>query len=98
MTEKLLPESEKALDNYIGRLVKEMGGQYIKLGTQYHSGLPDRMVLLKEGKVRFLELKSKGKHPSPLQHHFIKVLHKLEFHAYVVRGGDALSFLMQILQ
>ena len=66
-TGKPKKQSEKATDALLRKRIKALGGKYIKIGTQYQSALPDRMCLLPGGRVVFVEVKSEGEKPTPLQ-------------------------------
>ena len=46
--------------------------------------MPDRLVLLPNGKVGFVELKATGKKPRPIQLSRIKLLRRLGFKAYIL--------------
>ena len=59
--------SEKDLEKYLVKVIKDRKGLCLKLKSDYHSGLPDRLILLTETKPFFCELKSKGKKPTKLQ-------------------------------
>ena len=50
--------SERHIEKRVGEYVKAKHGQWIKLtGTK---GIPDRMILLPQGKVWFIEMKRPG--------------------------------------
>ena len=72
-------DSEKYLDDYIVKEVKRMGGLCLKLVAVSWFGFPDRTILLKPGRIFFLELKSKGKTPKPRQEYVHKILRSLGF-------------------
>lgn len=59
--------SEKLLESKLAASVKALGGWSLKLWSVSVTGLPDRMVLMPGGLVRFVELKSTGKKPTPRQ-------------------------------
>lgn len=59
--------NEKILENKLAKAIRDMGGWSLKLWSVSVTGLPDRMVLIPGGVVRFVELKSTGKKPSPRQ-------------------------------
>ena len=59
--------SEKVIEAKLVAEVKKSGGMCIKLLCDQFSGLPDRMCLFPGGKIVFVELKSTGKKPRPLQ-------------------------------
>ena len=59
--------NEKALERKLNALVKARGGLSIKLLPFNFAGLPDRMLLLPGGLLRFVEVKTTGKQPSAIQ-------------------------------
>lgn len=59
--------SEKALERYLVRRVKEEGGLCLKYSNPGMTGYPDRLCLLPGGKAVWVELKSKGEKPTRLQ-------------------------------
>lgn len=64
-------EIEKMLESKIeARLkdrVREIGGRCVKWVSPGWSGVPDRIILLPEGRIAFAELKQRGKKEEPLQ-------------------------------
>lgn len=58
---------EKAIEQELVKHVKARGGLCLKMNSLNMSGIPDRLVLLPNGKMGFVELKQKGKKPRPLQ-------------------------------
>lgn len=91
------PESEKALEARLRREVEKRGGKAIKLTSQLHRGLPDRMVLMPGGHVWFVELKTTGKRPTKLQASVHRDLRAMGFRVFVIDctfGLDALLLLL----
>jgi len=91
------PESEKALEARLRREVEKRGGKAIKLTSQLHRGLPDRMVLMPGGHVWFVELKTTGKRPTKLQASVHRDLRAMGFSVFVIDctyGLDALLLLL----
>lgn len=68
---------EATYEHYLGALVKDRKGEYIKLMGV--AGLPDRMILLPGGKIIFVELKRDGKRPRENQKWWLRRLHELGF-------------------
>ena len=58
---------EKAVEEKLKQAVKSEGGMCPKLISPGTDGMPDRMVLLPEGRMGFVEVKAPGKKPRPLQ-------------------------------
>lgn len=64
---------EANVEKYLIRYVKDKGGLCLKFISASMRGLPDRIVILPQEKIFFVELKAKGKKPRPEQ----KRVHKL---------------------
>lgn len=75
-------DSEKVIEARLRTEVKRLEGRAIKWVSPGNNGVPDRIVLMPGGQVWFLELKSTGLEPSPLQVIWLKTLRKLGFKAY----------------
>lgn len=60
-------ESEKATEKYLRDEIRKIGGRAYKFVSPGNTGVPDRLVCLPGGKVVFIELKSEGKHSTPMQ-------------------------------
>ena len=84
-------ESEKALEARLRREVNDRGGMAIKLLSQLHRGLPDRLVLMPGGHVYFVETKSTGEKPTRLQKHCHNQLRKLGFDVWVIDNTESLD-------
>ena len=85
-----MKESEKRLEEDLVSGVKKRGGMAIKLTSQFHRGLPDRLVLLPYHTACFVELKSTGKRREPLQVVAGEQLETLGFRVFVIDSGEAL--------
>jgi hypothetical protein len=57
----------------------------VKLILTNKSGIPD-LLLLKDGKASFVEVKREGQKPRPLQEYRIKELRSLGFEVHVENG------------
>ena len=51
-------EKESAIERYLVRKVKEHGGLCYKFVSPGNPGVPDRLVILPDGRVIFVELKT----------------------------------------
>ena len=66
--------SEKALERYLVSQAHDNGLVCLKYFNAHEAGYPDRILLLPEGRVLWVELKSAGCKPTALQHYRIKSL------------------------
>lgn len=58
---------EREVEKMLLREVRKAGGIAPKLTSPANAGMPDRLVILPQGKVCFIEVKAPGKKPRPLQ-------------------------------
>ena len=58
---------EKLIEQKLVKAVKSRGGICPKLVCPGFDGMPDRLVLLPDGKVGFVEVKAPDEKPRPLQ-------------------------------
>ncbi len=72
---------EKSIEFKLTESVKNMKGLSIKLVSPGFDGLPDRLILLPNGKVGFIEVKAPGKRLRPLQ---LKRKQQLESLGFIV--------------
>lgn len=75
---------ERDLERQVGTYVKNLGGRFEKFTSPGNRGVPDRIVILPQGVLVFLEFKAPGKKPTILQQHFIDEYRRLGQHAYAV--------------
>lgn len=82
------------LESYIERkfveYIRSHGGMAIKLDATSCAGIPDRLVVLPDGKMFFVELKQPGKKPRPIQVKRHADLNRLGFNVYVIDSLDML--------
>ena len=83
-------ESEKVLERNLNKEVEALGGWSIKILSNFITGLPDRLVLL-NGRAYFVEVKSKGKKPNPIQRIVHKKLEALGFPVRVIDTTEKLN-------
>ena len=94
MPETLI-ESEKNLERKLVRKIKQLGGLAIKLTSQYSKGEPDRMCLVPGHPPFFVEVKSTGEKPTPIQLYRHKQIRELGFKVYVVDNTEDLNKLIR---
>lgn len=93
----MIHESEKALEARLRREVERRGGIALKHTAQYHRGIPDRIILLPNGLIVFVELKSTGKKPTPLQIRAMEKLTALGFRCFVIDSTERLNELLTFI-
>lgn len=91
---------EKTIEKTFITAVKQAGGTTIKNNDPNQTGLPDRLILLPNGKHAFIEFKAPGKKPRPLQQHRINQLQKLGHHCYTLdtTNPDTITTILNEIQ
>ena len=82
---------EKIIEQHLVKAVKNSGGIAPKLVCPGFDGMPDRLVLLPGGKIRFVEVKAPGKEPRPLQVARHGLLRRLGFKVYVLDAPEQIG-------
>ena len=82
---------ERQIEEKLYKAVKQKGGLALKFVSPGYDGVPDRLILLKNGRVGFVEVKSPGKEPRPLQRSRIKKLKELGFKVYVLDNENQIG-------
>ena len=75
---------EREIEQKFTLAVKKRGGLALKFVSPGFDGMPDRLALLPNGKIGFVEVKVPGKVPRPLQRQRHRLLRELGFHVYVL--------------
>ena len=75
---------EKVIEQKLVAEVKKRGGICPKWVSPGFDGMPDRMVLMPEGRIAFVEVKAPGEKPRPLQLARHRLLRRLGFRVYVL--------------
>lgn len=77
-------DSEKAVERLLVKQIELLGGICLKLLTYQFIGLPDRLCLLPDSRAIFVELKTTGQKPKPIQIYVHKRLRALGFRVEVI--------------
>ena len=79
---------ERDVEKWLGERVKELGGLYYKFVSPGNDGVPDRIVILPEGRIYFVELKTENGRLSPIQEYQIRCLKMRGIDVVVIKGID----------
>lgn len=82
---------EKQIEQTLIRAVRRRGGICPKWVSPGLDGVPDRIILLPEGRIAFAELKAPGEQPRPLQSARISRLRNLGFPVYLIDGTNMIG-------
>lgn len=86
---------EKQLEQKLVKAVRAIGGICPKLVSPGMDGMPDRMVLMPPGRIGFVEVKTPGEMPRPLQIHRHRQLRALGFPVFVLDAPEKIPWVLE---
>ena len=89
---------EKIIEHKLTMAVKKAGGIAVKFVSPSFAGMPDRLVLLPDGLIAFVELNAPGKLPHPLQEARHRLRRSLGFRVYVIDKTEQIGGMLDELQ
>lgn len=86
MGRRLLPSEQKEhhIESYLVKRIKELEGIAYKFTSPQRRSVPDRLCVLPDGHVLFIECKRPGEEPTPSQWRELSRLNDLGQWVYVV--------------
>ena len=85
---------EKVIEQRLVKAVRAENGMCPKLVSPGTDGMPDRMVLLPEGRISFVEVKAPGQKPRPIQERRHEQLRNLGFKVAVLDDPDQIPSIL----
>ena len=82
---------EKTIEEHLVKAVRLMGSLAPKFVSPGLDGVPDRLLLLPDGRMAFAELKAPGKQLRPLQIRRKRQLETLGFRVFVIDNTDQIG-------
>ena len=89
---------EKDIEQKFRVAVKAAGGVAVKFTSPGFDGVPDRLALLPDGKMAFVEVKAPGKKPRTLQLSRHRLLRRLGFKVYVLDDESQIGGIIDEIQ
>ena len=86
---------EKQVEQALVKAVKARGGICLKFVAPGLSGVPDRLVLMPNGQMGFVEVKAPNKKPRALQLYRMKQLMDLGFKCFVLDEVEQIHALIE---
>ena len=83
--------TEKQIETRFCKAVKKIGGMALKFSAQFKAGVPDRIVLMPEGKIYFVELKRENGAVSEIQKYVFKEFEELGFPVHVISSAKMIE-------
>ena len=82
---------ENMIERQLAMVVKKMGGMAVKFVSPGLDGVPDRIVLLPDKRIAFVEFKAPGKKLRALQEKRKRQLEELGFSVFVIDGVEQIG-------
>lgn len=86
---------EKNIERHLVDGVKKLGGLCLKFVSPSTPGVPDRIIITKNGKVIFVELKTEKGRLAKLQEYIIRQMMQRGADVRVIKGMDAVKELLE---
>lgn len=90
-------KSEKQVELKLVTETRKRGGLAVKFVSPGYAGMPDRLVLLPNGKLAFVEVKAPGKKPRVLQVKRHERLRELGFRVFVLDTPEDVPGLLETI-
>ena len=87
-------DSEKAIEQYLVKKVREAGGMAYKFVSPGNRGVPDRVVVFPDGRIVFAEIKCDTGKLSAQQNNQIKKLRRLNQTVRVIYSKEEVNMFM----
>ena len=89
---------EKEIEKKLALEAKKRGGLAVKFVSPGFDGMPDRILLMPEGRIAFVEVKAPGKRPRPLQMARHKLLRGLGFSVFILDDESQTGGILDAVQ
>lgn len=87
---------ESIIEKYLVSEVRKMGGTAYKFVSPGHAGVPDRLCLMPNGILFFVELKATGKTTRPLQDRQIEKIRTYGQRVYIADSREKIKEILKI--
>lgn len=94
MEKKVRVLRESVIERRLKREVSRRGGIAFKFVSPGMAGVPDRLILLPDGHMAFVELKAPGEVPRPQQLKRKEQIESLGFRVYVIDGTERIGVVL----
>ena len=87
---------ERDIEKHLVNRVASLGGKAYKFSSPSNRSVPDRLCILPDGWIKFVECKATNCKPTPLQAKVIKYLRDLGHEVFVVDSKEKVDILIII--
>ena len=90
--------TEKQIEHTLKTETQKRGGLCWKFVSPSTTGVPDRLILLPQGRAALIELKTTGQKPRPIQTHRLNQIRALGHHAYLIDHPNQIPGILNEIQ
>lgn len=87
--------NERQIEQRLVTETRKRGGMALKFVSPSFAGMPDRLILLPDGKMAFVEVKAPGQKPRPLQVKRHAMLRKFGFKVFVLDAASDIPMMLK---
>ena len=87
--------NERQIEQRLVTETRKRGGMALKFVSPSFAGMPDRLILLPDGKMAFVEVKAPGQKPRPLQVKRHAMLRKLGFKVFFLDAASDIPMMLK---
>lgn len=87
--------NERQIEQRLVTETRKRGGMALKFVSPSFAGMPDRLILLPDGKMAFVEVKAPGQKPRPLQVKRHAMLRKLGFKVFALDAASDIPMMLK---
>lgn len=88
---------ENVIEHHLVMETEKAGGKAVKFVSPSFAGMPDRLILLADGKMGFVEVKAPGQKPRPLQLKRHAMLRRLGYQVFVLDAIEAIPSVLETI-
>ena len=89
---------ERYVEQQLVKAVRKRGGLCAKWVSPGLDGVPDRIVLLPEGRIGFVELKAPGERPRPIQIARMEQMKRLGYKCFVCDRVELIDVILDEIE
>ena len=89
--------SESQLERKLCDKIKHLGGLPLKFVSPGRAGVPDRIILMPNGKIYFVEMKSSVGQTSIIQDYVFKKFSELGFKVHIINSVESLKNFLSVI-
>ncbi|MGN0587910.1 MAG: VRR-NUC domain-containing protein [Ruminiclostridium sp.] len=89
---------EKEIEQYLSKEAKKYGGYSLKWVCPSWTGVPDRIIILPQGRIGFIETKAPGKKPNSQQQRWLERLQSFGFLAFKADSKQDIDLYLKMIK